>query len=177
MTKQKLLRGASAVALGLTMVTGVGVASAHTVGGGFGGWWGNDGVNTTVKNDTDVKLHNDNDQVAKSGEAEVERNGEGGDATTGAAKNGNSLGAEVGVDNGSCGCADDSLSLVGDDEGNSMSVTTKVTNDTNVHIDNDNDQYARSGDAEVNHNGSGGDATTGDAGNTNATTVTITVKN
>jgi cytoskeletal protein RodZ len=171
MTKQKLLRGVSAVALGLTMVTGVGVASAHSYHNNNGG----DSVQTTVKNDNDVKVRNNNTQVAKSGKAEVERNRTGGSAETGDVENKNALKATLIIDNGSCGCADDS-SLV-DGDGNSTKVTTKVTNDNDVHVTNNNDQYAKSGDAEVEHNGTGGDATTGGATNGNATEVNITVGN
>ncbi len=172
MTKQKLLRTVSAVALGFTMVTGVGVAGASSHH-----WSHGSGVSTTIHNDNDVKVKNDNDQWARTGDAEVERNDEGGDATTGDAKNKNSLGASVSIDNGSCGCADDSAALVGDDEGNSVKVTTKVTNDNDVHVTNDNDQHATSGDATVEHNDEGGSATTGDAVNENAATISVTITN
>lgn len=175
MTKQKLLRTISAVALGFTMVTGVGVAGASQ-----NNWsHGSGGVSTTISNDNDVKVKNDNDQTAKTGSAESERNDEGGDATTGEAKNANSLGADVSINNGTCGCDTPTATaaVVEPTEGNAVKVTTKVTNDNDVKVTNNNVQKATSGSATVEKNETGGSATTGNASNANSATITVSITN
>ena len=52
-----------------------------------------------------------------------------------------------------------------------------VRNDNDIKIDNDNHQTAVSGDAKVYDNTTGGDAVSGDAVNTNSTSVTLNVRN
>ncbi len=55
--------------------------------------------------------------------------------------------------------------------------TTKVTNNTNISASVENNQQASTGDAGVKENTSGGAAATGDATNTNSTSLTFSVSN
>ena len=146
-----------------------------------------------IDNDNDLSVRNDNSQKAWSGEAEVEDNTTGGDATSGDASNMNSFDADVSVDNsgsvgaamaaGAGGAGDNSASI--DNTGPDSYNTVTFENRSNVDIDNDNDLYvsnhnyqtASTGDATVEHNTTGGDATTGSASNENTTTVRFDVTN
>jgi hypothetical protein len=178
MTKQKLVRAVTAIALGLTMVTGVGAASAlkttHHESGP------NNVVKTTVSNDNDVKVKNNNTQTATTGHAEVEHNkDDAGSAMTGAASNKNTLGATVVIDNsGACACATAAATTTSTDEQTgSVKVTTKITNDSDVKVTNNNTQTAKSGNAEVSNNKSAGDAKTGAASNDNSGVISVTITN
>jgi hypothetical protein len=146
-----------------------------------------------VDNDNTLRVDNDNDQDAETGDAEVEFNTTGGDAETGAAWNDNAFDAEVVVDNS----ASVDGALAGGVGGGSTHEATientgaysdntvryeshtniDVNNDNYLHVENDNDQDATSGDAEVRYNTTGGNATTGDATNTNSTSVRFEVTN
>jgi hypothetical protein len=146
-----------------------------------------------VDNDNDLRFRNDNRQRADTGDARVTDNTRGGDAETGSAANenetsvsatvdnGGSAGAWSGVLNGGGGDHDITIEETGPDSNNRVDVrdTTRVDvrNDNNLNITNNNDQRATSGDARVSHNTSGGDARTGDATNTNSTTVELNVSN
>jgi hypothetical protein len=146
-----------------------------------------------VDNNNDLKVHNDNDQKAWTGEAEVEDNTTGGDAETGAAWNDNAFDAEVMVDNsasvagamsgvgGGSGDVDATIENTGPDSRNEVRTESRtnidVENNNNLYVHNDNNQYASSGDASVEHNTTGGNATTGDATNTNSTSVRFEVTN
>ncbi len=57
----------------------------------------------------------------------------------------------------------------------SLHNTVDIENHNKVDVDNDNDQHASTGDASVKHNTTGGDATSGDAENSNTTTTDISV--
>ncbi len=148
-----------------------------------------------VDNDNNLKVHNDNDQKAWTGDAEVEKNTTGGDAETGAAWNDNAFDAVVSVDNsasvanavgGAGGAAapvhqDATIDNTGYHSDNSIRYESRtnidVNNDNNLYVSNDNNQYASSGDATVKYNTTGGDAVTGDATNTNSTSVRFEVTN
>lgn len=147
-----------------------------------------------VENNNDLKVHNDNDQHAWTGDAEAERNTEGGDATTGSAANENAFDAEVSVDNsGSVGTVADlggggnggdheaTIHRTGPDSYNSVTFDSDtridIENNNDLYIHNDNNQTASSGDATVERNTEGGSATTGDASNTNSTSVRFEVTN
>jgi hypothetical protein len=146
---------------------------------------------TEVKNKNDVRVDNDNDQNAKSGDVKVKHNTTGGDATSGAAANENGFTADLTVENGGawgmdCGCTsstggDDEITNTGPDSNNVIEsknkVTVKVTNDNKINVKNDNNQVAKSGKVEVSGNTTGGDATSGDASNTNDTHVTLSISN
>lgn len=56
-------------------------------------------VNVDVNNDNDVHVYNDNDQTARSGDAEVEHNTTGGNATSGAVSNTSSSNFTVRITN------------------------------------------------------------------------------
>lgn len=170
MTKLKLVRAAVAASSAIVLSLGVvGMASASQS-------WddGGDGnsIESKVKNDNDVNVHNSNKQTAKTGSAEVERNDMGGSATSGSASNANATTLNATVTN-----SGHAAPALPDDNQNTFSVDMHVSNDNDVVIKNKNDQKATSGNASVEHNGTGGSATSGNASNTNTTTVGVTVTN
>jgi hypothetical protein len=147
-----------------------------------------------VKNDNDLRVNNDNDQTAWTGDATVRHNTTGGDAETGDAKNTNSLSVSATVNNAASGGdwrdlgghgggnnAESTIHHTGPDSYNKVDNETKTTvrisNDNDLRVNNDNDQTAISGDARVSGNTTGGDAETGDATNHNSTTVNFNVSN
>lgn len=147
----------------------------------------------TVSNSNDLSVDNDNDQTAWTGEAEAEDNTEAGDAASGSASNENALEAEVTVDNSaSVGSASElggagsdehqaTIENTGPDSVNEVNfdsqMSVDINNDNNLQVTNNNTQTASSGDATVEHNTTGGSATTGDAMNTNMTTIRFNVTN
>lgn len=196
---RKLLLGAATVitSLGLT----AGVAAAQTGGGSISDT-GPDSTaiirtkiktRTYLKNKNDLHVANNTSQTALSGNAIVEDNTDGDDATTGEASNTNSLSVAASVDNNTADTLAAALTGVpGYAGGGDISdtgpdsyakISTKVYTDTTVknyntlYVSNNTDQTALSGDAEVSHNTDGGDATSGDANNTNSTSVTLNVSN
>jgi hypothetical protein len=146
-----------------------------------------------VNNDNDLDVHNSNDQRAWTGDAEVEENREGGDAETGSARNENELDASVSVDNsqsvgalvgwGGNGGGENRATIenTGPRSDNEVRLESRsdveINNDNDLKVYNNNNQTASSGDAEVSDNREGGNAITGDASNTNSTTVRFDVTN
>lgn len=174
MTKLKMLRTAAAAASGLVLSLGVvGMASAYQSDD-----WGQDGssFNSSVKNDNAVNIRNKNKQNATSGEAKVSHNHDGGDATTGDAANANATGVTVGISS-SAKVGEAPAAAPVENESNNSDVKTSVKNASDVVIKNSNDQYATTGDAKVDHNTTGGNAKTGNATNTNTTTIGVTIAN
>ena len=172
MTKLKMVR-ATAITTG-SVVLSLGVVGFASAQRAMHHSWmpATDSVESSVANSNNVKLDNLNNQAAVTGEAEVEHNKEGGDAGTGGATNGNTTGITVDVSNPAATAPStpaDSL--------NQSKVVTDVKNKNDVNIQNVSNQHAQSGNAEVEHNGSAGDATTGNAANTNSTTISVTVQN
>lgn len=195
--KVKKTLGAGVLSLGLV----VGLAGFAGATSGTIGTTGPDSQNEIsneslteidVENDNNLELVNENDQYASSGDAETEDNTTGGDATSGDAANGNSVDAMVEVDNSqaagmlaevSTGSETNtgSITNTGPDSENEIEFESKVevdvNNDNNIHIYNNNEQSAVSGDAEVEHNTTGGSATSGSVVNTSSSTFTIRVTN
>lgn len=150
-------------------------------------------VEVDVENRNDLRFENENRQDARSGDAEVRHNTEGGDAETGRADNLNSLDVSATVDNSGAASAwvpavqngggghSASIERTGPDSYNRIDfenrVEVDVENNNDINISNNNYQDARSGDAEVHGNTFGGSATTGDAINTNETRVDLSVTN
>lgn len=143
-----------------------------------------------VENENEISVSNHNYQSAWTGDATVSHNTTGGGAYTGDATNTNSFHANVSVENsvptqtwmpagheGGGG----SISYTGPDShntvDNSVNSVVKVENENEISINNSNYQKASTGDATVSHNTTGGDAVTGDATNTNSTSVTLNVSN
>lgn len=144
------------------------------------------------ENDTDLHLMSRNEQKASSGEAEVEFNTTGGDARTGSASNANALSGTVEIVNSQSAeayadmdTADASntgtINNTGFNSENEVTFENKVEvdidNDTDISIHTSNEQSAYSGDAEVHHNTTGGDAVTGNVTNTNTSSFTVRVTN
>lgn len=146
-----------------------------------------------VDNDNNLDVHNDNDQRAWTGDAEAEENTTAGDAESGSAMNDNALDATISVDNsasvgaladwggGNGGGNEASIENTGPRSDNHVNFenrsSVEINNDNDLEIHNDNNQTASSGDAEVKDNTRGGSATTGDATNTNSTTIRFNVTN
>lgn len=191
---KKLLRILASGVLGLSMTTGAVMAMADA----SIGTTGPDSENSVevrnerdvdVDNDNDVDVTNDTEQDARTGNARVHRNTSGEDAETGSADNDNWTMAEVSLDNTSanaCLCGDDGdyngeIDTTGPDSENKIEfkneVDIDVDNDNDVEINNDTEQTARSGDATVSRNTSGGGASTGDASNINTSEFVINISN
>jgi len=197
MIKIKKAVGASVLSLGLV----VGLAGFAGATSGTIGTTGPDSYNevtsksrteTRVKNNNNVNLSSKNHQYTSSGDAKVKGNTTGGSARSGDGENHNSVGATIEVDNSQTagvvagvGSGDDhgtgSITNTGPDSVNKVksekSVRINVDNNNNIHIYNSNDQAAKSGDAEVTHNTTGGDATSGSVTNTNSSTFEVRVTN
>jgi len=147
----------------------------------------------TVSNHNNLRVDNSNHQSASSGRAETEHNTTGGNATSGAASNANSLNVSATVNNAAssaaltgasnaCGCGgSSSITNTGPDSKNivvnKVSSEVEVTNTNNLSVDNHNTQTATTGSAEVSGNTTGGSATSGNASNTNSTSTTFNVSN
>lgn len=196
---RKLLLGAATLitSLGLT----AGVAAAQTGGGSISDTGPDSSATirtkvktrTYVKNKNDLSVSNNTSQTAWSGNALVHGNTTGGDATSGEANNSNSLSVSASVNNntantleaaipsapGAVGGGD--ISNTGPDSASKISTkvytSTTAKNYNNLSVSNNTTQSAYSGDAEVSHNTTGGDATSGDANNTNSTSVSLNVTN
>jgi len=196
---RKLLLGAATLVTSLGLVGGVAAAQA---GGGVidnTGPGSDASIRTKVKlktrinNDNDFNITNDNAQVAESGDVEVRRNNGGGSAVSGDARNNNSFQLSADVRNNTSDVIGASAPIdlldVGGGRisdtgpGSDATITTKVRSETKVNnhntfdITNENSQVAESGDVEVSNNNGGGSAVSGDATNTNTTTIQLSVRN
>jgi hypothetical protein len=144
-----------------------------------------------VNNRTRANINNNNPQYAETGEAKVNHNTTGGDATSGEATNDSLLRVAGSVDNTASSLAalegasngDDSASIeqTGPDSYNKVEFENKtyvdVNNKTSLNVNNNNPQTAVSGDARVEDNTTGGDATSGDACNISTVDVSFEVNN
>lgn len=145
-----------------------------------------------VDNDNNLHLSNRSDQHASSGKADVRLNTTGGDARTGSATNANGTSASVTLDNSSSSAAALSKATASTSDTGSINNTgaystnrvtfdsrsrVEVKNDNRVSVHNNTDQSARSGDAVVQQNTTGGSAVTGNTSNTNSSSFTIQIKN
>jgi len=186
----KLLRTTATVATALSIAGGsiAGVAGASSVT--------TEGPNSpiriharnhqTVRNDNDVRVDSDNHQSAYTGDARVRNNTTGGDATSGMARNSNTVDTTVRINNTASltglmggGGGDNTVSTAGPNSPIRLNLSnhTSVNNDNDVHVDNDSHQTAVTGNASVSNNTTGGSATSGDATNTNNTTTTVRISN
>jgi hypothetical protein len=197
MIKLKKAVGAGVLSLGL-VVGLAGFAGATT---GTIGTTGPDSENKIsseshtelgIENNNNLDLTNMNHQHASSGDTEVKDNTSGGSATSGDGANDNTVDAMVEIDNSQTAGAFEGVGAGGDentgtinntgpDSDNEVKSESKVEidvdNDNNIHVYNNNDQVAKSGDAEVRHNTTGGDATSGSVTNTSSATFTVRVTN
>jgi hypothetical protein len=193
---KKLLRLAALTVMAFSLTTGVAAASVGSID-----TTGPDSTNiirfrnrssVRVSNDNNVGVGNVNLQFADSGDAKVKHNTTGGDATSGDAANDNLTRTRVAIDNSgssgdalanACGCdgSEASIENTGPDSYNRVSVnndsSVRVRNDNNVGVLNFSVQSADSGDARVEDNTTGGDATSGDATNVNTTETTVEITN
>jgi len=197
MIKFKKAVSASVLSLGLV----VGLAGFAGATSGTIGTTGPDSTNEVkstsstemkVDNNNDLRLSNKNHQQASSGKTEVEGNTTGGSATSGDGANNNAVDAMVEIDNSQAvasladigtggGSNTGSITNTGPDSVNKVNFENKVKvnvdNDNNISICNTNDQVAKSGEAEVEHNTTGGDATSGSVTNTSSSSFTVRVTN
>jgi hypothetical protein len=91
-----------------------------------------------------------------------------------------SLGLVVGLA-GFAGASSGTIGTTGPDSNNQVTHDSEVDldyeNDNEVNLSNHNKQYASSGEVEVEHNTTGGDARSGSAANANSVSATVEVKN
>ena len=191
---KKLLKILSAAMVSAGLTTGFAAAqsgSIDTTGPDSDNHITNNQTNTAdVDNTNDVYVKSKNHQSAYSGEAEVENNTTGGSATSGDASNTNSVSSDVNVSNSGGGTwslsppdIDQSGSIENTGPGSLNTVTSTntntltITNNNDVDVKSYNYQRASSGEAEVEDNTTGGDATSGDASNSNTVENTVSVSN
>lgn len=147
---------------------------------------------TKVRNNNNVNAANYNSQYARSGSTHVFNNTTTGHASTGSASNSNSLSASVSVNNsGSSSKALSTNNGGGSSSGtnsthgpnspiksySSYRETTKVTNNNNLSVTNENYQTAKSGSAYAANNTTVGNVSSGNASNTNTTSINMNVTN
>lgn len=191
---KKLARVAAVSVMAISLTSGVAAAHSGTIG-----TTGPDSTNKVefrddstrrVENNNDLRVHNNNPQYARTGDASVRHNTTGGDAESGAAENDSLLRASVSLSNagssaaalagGAGGSHTGSMTNTGPDSYNKIEFKdtsyVKVQNNNTVKVENNNWQTAKSGDAKVSGNTTGGSATSGNASNisTNETTITVT---
>lgn len=144
-----------------------------------------------VSNDNDLHATNNNTQTAYTGVAVTKDNHTAGAASTGSATNTNSLNASVAVNNAASSAAampapstQSSTASITDSGAHSYNKVTSVDtsstfvdNDNTVSVTNNNTQSAVSGAAIVKDNHTAGDAVSGDATNSNSTTISFNVSN
>lgn len=143
-----------------------------------------------VVNNNHASVMNNVSQMAHSGDAEVEHNTTGGAATAGAATNTNAVTTSYMVQNcDNCGLAavpasgsnTGTINTTGPDSYNKVEFETEtlimVKNTNDLTVNNNVEQRACSGEAEVEGNTTGGSATSGAATNTNTVTTTLNVSN
>jgi hypothetical protein len=193
--KKQLYRAAAATVLGLSLTTGIVAADTGNIG-----TTGPNSTNTVTSTKTDnshvsnlnaVSAFSHNYQTARTGYAKSSTNTGGGNATTGAAMNSTSLTAAVNVSNpnsgnsGSNGVMASNSGTISGPTGpySTNTVSSRYTDNSTVmnhnfvNVVSTNSQTATSGDASVDHNTSGGSATSGNATNTSSSNFTFTVTN
>lgn len=199
MIKTKFMRATAAAVTSIGLITGLtGIAGAATTVGTID-TTGPHSSNVVRNNtSTQVRLNNTNritatvrnDQRATSGDAYVTDNTRGGTASTGVASNSNTTRGTIDVTNsapdlGGTSLGDTSFDGLITNTGpystnrmtNNVRNTLNVSNQNAITLNTSNTQTAHSGDAVVSDNTRGGNATTGDATNTNSSTFTVTVSN
>lgn len=151
-------------------------------------------VEIDVENDNDVELNNRNEQRASSGDARVRYNTTGGSAMAGSVANESMVDAWVEIDNsqavadlgavvdaGAMGSDSALIENTGPLSNNEVNfentVEVDVENDNNVNINNSVEQTARSGDASVQYNTTGGNAVSGNVSNTSESVLTVSISN
>lgn len=199
----KLTRISATVASSLALVAGFsGVAGAapsiHDTGrDSFNLIKQENQVRTQVKNHTDLHLTNNNPQTATTGDVNANCDNNVSSVTTGDASNDSWVEAHVNVDNTSSSSMTSDTSMDGGSGGGSLSnasisdtgrdstniiksensVSTKVDNNTDVTLKNNNSQTATSGDVNVNGDNNVKNVSTGDATNTSTAVFDVSVTN
>lgn len=195
--KKQIIRVAATTALGLSLTTGFASASTGTINQTGASSKNtishNRELNSTVRNNADVRVRNNNDQVALSGDATSSKNTtQNGGTTSGSVGNDNMTDTSVRVSNNSSSAP--VMSLMDDSHSGSASISntgfqsdnkitsnttsnTTVNNTTDLNVENKSHQTAISGDASSSQNTTTGSTTSGDAYNFNSTTTEISVSN
>lgn len=190
---KKLLRSLAAVALSLSLTTGVAAASSIGTTGpsSRNNIESRSSENRRVDNNNNVRVRNDNPQSARTGDATADYNTTAGDAQTGAASNDSLLRGTVTLDNGSANMDSASamnaasqsgaINNTGPNSSNNIRFNTRsdlrVNNTNNLSVENNNRQSATSGTAVVSGNTTGGSAMSGDASNISTVDLSFNVTN
>ena len=140
-----------------------------------------------------MELDNHTSQRSKTGKAKVSDNTTGGNATSGAASNSNTSTAGLSVTNAAATCNHNGNNIQTDVVGGALIdqtgrrsynliSTTNISkvisvNNNDLSVDNETLQNAKSGNATVWGNTTGGAASSGEATNMNSSSVTITISN
>lgn len=188
--------GAVVTSLGIVAgMSGLAGATSGTIGttGPFSNnQFTSNSLNTALlTNNNTLPITTTNAQSALTGSANVSFNNSGGSAITGAALNQNSTNVNAYVSNGGMagalggwwGASPDSavITMTGPSSNNQVFLNRTnaltVTNNNNIPVNTVNTQTAVSGSANVSGNTFGGSAITGNASNTNNTSVSVNVAN
>jgi hypothetical protein len=201
-TKEKFMKKLARATIAAVTILGLGVPSIVGASSSIG-TTGPSSTNTIhTSSDNDYKAMNNNtvsanigaNQHASSGAVTGDGNTTVGSAASGAANNSNAVAASVAIDNSSAPMpmpaaasseADMHSSTIsgptGPDSKNSITTTTTndvtMTNNNKVDVSNNVTQSASTGNVNVNHNTTGGDATSGPASNSSSTTLNLSVSN
>lgn len=197
MKKQQLMRAAATTVLGIGLTTGF--AAAQTGSINQTGQNSDNKIISKVRNsarfnnDNDLRVRNSNDQDARSGSVDANRNTTAGNVGSGNASNAATTSTSASIDNsagvaalGSIGGGDQglgnaSISNTGQDSDNKVvtkiSNSLSVRNDNDVHVSNYNDQDAHSGSVDANRNTTVGNVSSGAVSNTATTSTSVVIKN
>ena len=186
--------GAAGATIATVSILGLSsVAGATSIG--FTGPWSNNTIyrnryfNTSLVNNNNVGVTNNNNQTAYTGSASVWGNTFGGGAYTGNASNYNNAQTSINISNSSVPYWSDwngyggSASIYGTGPGSNNVISTNTVssfsqlNNNNVSVVNNNSQTAVSGNAFVGGNTFGGNAVSGSATNYNSANTSINVSN
>lgn len=189
----KILKGAAALAMVFGVTGPVSAATTDVFNTGPGSDNDVRYEQTTEhrhENNNDIRTVNDNPQHAVSGDTKVWRNTTGGSARSGDTVNDSLLRARVTVDNTSGGQSSPAPAMsmpttvierTGPESSNYVRYESRsemdVENNNDLYIENNNEQHARSGDAVVSGNTTGGDARSGSARNVSTVDVVVDIEN
>lgn len=187
MNIRHLVATATIVSAGTLTGLSQGVASAYPY---YGLTNSHTYTKTNTLNTNAAVITNNNPQFAVSGDATATATHAGptfhshgstatnsGNATSGTAQNTSSLHATVGMSNSATTAAAAVAPTAPASMNSTQATATNTYNSNQVTVTNNNAQVARSGDAVTTGQRNSGNATTGTAANTSATTVSVSLSN
>lgn len=193
--KKKLLRAAAVAVLGVSMTTGLAAAQSGSINqtGQSSENRVRNRVTTsrTVTSDVTAGISNGNNQGTSTGTATANNNTTGGSVSSGMASNSNAFGLNATINNSmaSTAAGGSGMAMESDNSGtisntgqgstnvvhNTVNDTTTVDTSTNLQVSSTSTQSASSGNASASNNTTVGDVWSGDAMNTNTSSIVLTI--